>query len=175
MKLGTKVAKEIVKVASSYIGEEEVSGNSGFKNPVLEKQMREIGWQTGHAWCAYFAELVWKEAFSSFDEFSEISMRSLFRRLFSANSLRTFDNFKNTGWGIDSEPTIGAMAIWKRPHGGHIDIVTHVGKKDFLVVGGNLSDKVSTPKRTLPTSGDLTIVGFIPVESEQWRRFTTSK
>ena len=57
------IGDKIVEIAMNYLGQEEVSGNMGFEDDEFEKKMKAVGWEKGQAWCAYFAELVWKEAY----------------------------------------------------------------------------------------------------------------
>jgi hypothetical protein len=53
---------DVIRVASSYVGQTETPNNSGFKDSVFQKKMEEVGWEKTLAWCSYFAELVFKEA-----------------------------------------------------------------------------------------------------------------
>lgn len=49
---------KIVEVAKSYVGQEEISGNMGFKDFDFNKQMKAVGFYLGAPWCAFFAKLV---------------------------------------------------------------------------------------------------------------------
>jgi hypothetical protein len=167
--------KTIVSIAKGYVGKEEIKENKGFKDALFQKEMVSVGWQVGDAWCAYFAELIWIKAFSlETGTFDVAKTKEFMTKVFSANSLRTLKNFEDAGWAIERHPSVGALAIWKRQGGGHIDIVTRVNKTSFDAIGGNLSDKVTEVKRTYPDSDGMNIQGFVPVWSIQWKQFTTS-
>lgn len=112
------------EVASQYIGQTEKPKNSGFNDVDFERKMRLVGFQTGHAWCQYFCELVYKEAFPErFDEFDI---------LFSGSTIQTFRNFQNAAYPIGYVPQVNSMVIWqmmkegKPQMTGHAGIVSHV-------------------------------------------------
>ncbi len=131
------IADRIVKVAKSYIGQQEIKGNKGFKDEEFEEKMREVGFQTSHAWCSYFAELVWTEAY-----FDNPDMLKLIKKQFSGSSFRTLQRF--TELGMDSKDAqIGSVVIWRRKKDGkyttqgHVGIVTEVHDNYFVSVEGN--------------------------------------
>src|SRR5690606_36384354 len=127
-------------VAHKYLGRTEKPGNSGFTDADFERRMKETGWQKGQAWCAYFAELVFKEALpEKFDEFD---------RLFSGSAVQTFNNFINAGYKASSIPQLGHLAIWQRCNdgkwhwSGHVGIVSAVmNNHSFITIEGNTNDR----------------------------------
>lgn len=127
------------EVALKYIGETEKPGNMGFNDADFEKKMQAVGFQKTHAWCAYFAELVFKEAFP--EKFKELD------KLFSAGTIQTFKNFKEASYPISAIPKDGNLVIWqtykdgKPQTTGHAGIVVQVvDQNTFYSVEGNTND-----------------------------------
>lgn len=121
-----RINQLIVNVANSYLGQQEIRGNRGFIDEVFERKMRTVGWDTGQAWCAYFAELVWKEAYAHHNSF----MIAELNELFSGSAVRTYSNFrKSRRFSAESIPVPGALVVWQKyvgeePHWqGHIGVV----------------------------------------------------
>jgi hypothetical protein len=48
-----------VQIAESFNGIEEIPNNKGFKNKKFEQAMRNTGWKTGNAWCAFVLRLIY--------------------------------------------------------------------------------------------------------------------
>ena len=133
-----KEGEVIVSVAKKYLGQREISGNRGFECEYFEQKMKAVGWQDTHAWCAYFAELVWREAYGQMNSVIEADLR----RLFSASATTTYSNFlKSTDYKkyLSNSPAIGALAVWKLGSGwqGHIGIVQQFTKKEVTTIDGN--------------------------------------
>lgn len=130
----------VIDIAKKYIGQTEKPGNMGFNDHDFEHKMIAIGFQKTHAWCCYFAELCFKEAFpQKLDELN---------RLFSASTIITFRNFKAAGYPISLTPVLGALVIWQTYKNGESQGTGHagvciaaVGAKDFHTVEGNTNDK----------------------------------
>lgn len=127
------------EVALKYIGETEKPGNMGFTDVEFEKKMKAVGFQKTHAWCAYFTELVFKEAFP--EKFKELD------KLFSASTIQTFRNFRDAAYPIGVVPKPGNLVIWQTfddgdPRAtGHAGVVVEVVDKDtFYSVEGNTND-----------------------------------
>jgi hypothetical protein len=130
----------IITIARSYIGQKEVLGNKGFEDPTLLQRMKLAGWQSGYAWCALLAEIIWKESIGK-----DNPLWAQLDHLFSASSLSTYYNFAHAqGFEVGQVPKHGALVIWK--HGidpkkweGHTGIVTGYDDKTFASVEGNTS------------------------------------
>jgi hypothetical protein len=63
-----ELRKRIVKIAASYIGQNELPGNNlGWYDPKFEIKMKslKVPWQKTHAWCNYFTNLCWTEAYTT--------------------------------------------------------------------------------------------------------------
>ena len=163
------INEKIVEVAKSYIGQEEILGNKGFKNKMFHAKMVAMGWLFGHAWCSYFVELVWKEAYKSYTT----NYESILNKLFSGSVMTTWNNFnKSTIFTISNKPTLGALAVYqsiKNKAFGHICIVSNILNNDvFFTVDGNTDDKgsregyiVAEKKRKTGVMGSLKNLGFI--------------
>jgi hypothetical protein len=132
--------KEIVKVAESFVGQEEISGNQGFKNSKFQKIMESVGWVRSHAWCSYFGEVCWTLSVKDNQE----TLNRL-EKLFSGSAVRTLQKFEDAGFLRSSKPVIGSLAIWqtrksgKKMSTGHVGIVVSVSKdgKSFTTIEGN--------------------------------------
>ena len=164
----------IVKTAKSYVGQEEIKGNRGFKDPLFEEKMKNVGFVNGYAWCALFTELVWREAYAQTNGIIQEECA----KLFSASVVATKNNFKKAGWVVNSQPVPGALIVWQKYKGdtptafGHIGIVTELsGSFDVITVEGNTSNKpndregfiVAEKKhRVVFNSGSgLNLIGFV--------------
>lgn len=161
------------QVAEKYIGYTEELNNSGFKDEAFEKRMESVGWQTGQAWCAYFTELVWKEAFPELFEKLD--------KLFSGGAVKTFTNFsKDSDFVCDKVPESGAVVIWQyykdgKPHwSGHAGIVESIEGETIRTVEGNTNAaggregiEVAKKVRKLnftPVARGLVLKGFIKIK-----------
>ncbi len=126
--------EKVISVAQSYIGKTEKAGNSGFNDPAFELNMKEVGFVKGQSWCAYFAELVWKEALKDHSLYGSLD------KLFSASAVATAANFKNSAlFKTGTTPKVGAVVIWRHGKGwqGHAGVVETVGKDSFNSIEGN--------------------------------------
>ena len=136
-----EIAKRIVEGATHWIGQEEVSGNQGFKQEDFEQRMIDVGWKRKQAWCAYFCELVWKLAFiQDQDIVHELD------KLFSASAVQTWRNFQRSMFEVNRIPSPGALAIWQKykkgvPHwSGHMAIVVTADTQRLVTIDGNTND-----------------------------------
>jgi hypothetical protein len=62
------IRKRIVEIAASYVGLNELPGNNqGWHNIIYENKFKELKykWTIPEPWCAWFCQLVWKEAFTT--------------------------------------------------------------------------------------------------------------
>jgi hypothetical protein len=104
------IAQSIAEIAKTYLGKEEIQPNAGFKDPVMDHEMRTMTpWYTGAPWCACLAILVWKKAYAARPD-----MLSILKPLFSASSQQMGRNFHaDPHWPTSTDkPRIGAMAIF---------------------------------------------------------------
>lgn len=157
----------VVDIARKYIGQTEKPGNAGFSDAEFEIRMKAVGFQKGHAWCSYFAELCFKEAYPE----KELD------KLFSASAVQTFKNFKDAGYPVDLIPEAGKLVIWQNmtqgipQWSGHVGIVTVVMANCFSTIEGNTNDsggregiEVAEKVRTLNRKHTgLNVLGFITI------------
>lgn len=59
----SQLEQVILETAKSFVGQKEISGNMGFKQPFFLKLMESIGWKKKWAWCSMFCKLVYTEAY----------------------------------------------------------------------------------------------------------------
>jgi hypothetical protein len=159
------------EIALTYLGETEKPKNSGFNDATFEAKMVSVGFVKGHAWCSYFAELVFKEAFP--EKLAELTER------FSGSTVLTFNNFKDAGYLIGNVPRVNDLVIWrsykngKAMDTGHAGVVVSVQDAwQFESVEGNTSDGksregyiVARHKRKVlaDVQTGLKILGFIQI------------
>jgi hypothetical protein len=100
----------IVEKAQTFIGQREKPGNMGFKVKWFDKLMRSVGFRDTHAWCVYFTELVWREAYKDNDERKLESIKALF----TGGAVRTFRRFKkDPHYTVTDTPTTGGLLFWQ--------------------------------------------------------------
>lgn len=106
-------AVEILRLAKSFIGNEELLNNSGFKDSKFQSMMEKIGWMTGWAWCASFVRLVYLKAAA--DYFGKDSEQyKIINKTLKHGVLRTYRAAKNSkNWAITEKPVEGGILIWK--------------------------------------------------------------
>lgn len=160
---------QVIITATSFLDEEEKSGNRGFKTKSFEEQMKSIGWKYGQSWCAYFIELVWRTSFTSCG-MPEIYQQSL-NSLFSGSVVQTFRNFKNSKlFEITKTPSKGCLVLWqsrKNPTFGHCGIVISFTSNNLKTIEGNTNSngsregyKVCRKSRTYSPAG-YKLLGFV--------------
>lgn len=163
------------EVARKYLGQTEKPGNAGFTDVYFEKKMQEVGFVMGHAWCAYFAELVFIEAFPDRDV--ELS------KLFSGSTIQTFKNFRDAAYPIGNAPAINHLVIWQRyvngapTPTGHAGIVSEVKSSwEFKSIEGNTNDAKGREgyivaehdrKVLAKVENGLKVMGFIQINGLQ--------
>lgn len=143
------------QVARSWEGQKEISGNQGFVDADFEEKMEDVGWRTGQAWCAYFAELVWKQGYRGIatalsDEGSAeaLAIINQLSKLFSGSAVATLRNFTKSGdFEVSEKPVEGAIAIWqshrngKASWTGHAGVVIGAHEHYFVTIEGNTNSQ----------------------------------
>ncbi len=163
----------IVQKAKSYIGQEELPQNSGFKNSWFQNLMAKVGWQKFQSWCAYFAMDVWIEVFTVVQP----DTVPLIKKYANGSSLQTYINFqKSKEFHVQQNPVPGAIVIFRHGNSstlGHEGIVTTVDGDcgGFNFTSGNTSAAGSREgtivadkhqKLNLPFNPNgLNILGFV--------------
>jgi len=162
---------EQIALSKTYIGKKEKPKNSGFYDSEFESDMIKLGeWQTGFAWCACFAQMIFRKVYPEKTE--------VLRKLFSPSTRDTFTNFKAAGYTITQKPMVGSLVIWASYKGGkmlptgHAGIVSEViNEKVFKSVEGNTAaggsrngDRVAEHTRTTDIKPNgLNVMGFIQI------------
>jgi hypothetical protein len=167
------IADKIISIAKSYVGEQEILGNKGFKDAKFQKDMEAIGWHYGDPWCADLVRLIYLKAYEGTDS------GRLLANLLSGSALGTYYNIAHDGtFTVSQTPVPGAIVIFKEgtdpaKFTGHAGIVKDVVTgTSFRSIEGNTSDQpdiregyivaMKTHLLNLPPNPDgLNIVGFI--------------
>jgi hypothetical protein len=136
--------------------------------------MMGVGFKRAHPWCAYFTELVWKNAYSKIysDDYNK-----LIKHTFSASVMKTWNNFDNSDLGRRSYvPLPGSLIVFQSSRNryfGHIGIVKNIDPQNPFYINtieGNTNDGggregyiVAEKVRTLDfkKKNGLNLVGFI--------------
>lgn len=134
------IAEIIVNEAEAKIGFKEIKGNQGFANQEFEDEMIAIGFEDGNSWCALFGEYVWKRSYQQYDATYNDELDTLFSKV----AVTTYYNFRRAKWDISKKPSVGALVIWQKHHGGkkhwtgHLGVVTKVNADlSFETAEGN--------------------------------------
>ena len=131
------------EVAKKYVGKTEKPSNSGFTDPEFERRMKEVGWLTGQAWCSYFGELCYKEAFP--DKYKKL------QSLFDASAVKTFNKFKAGGFIISQVPVDNSIVVWQHYSKGIPGWQGHLG---ICVKAINASNFKTIEANTVPSGGN---------------------
>lgn len=127
---------KIVSITKSYKGEEEKQPNLGFKSPIIDKDMRAIGFYNGASWCGFAVMLTLFKAYADNPKWLR-----LLKRYCSASTHLMWINFKASPEFITGQiPKVGAIAIWQDGNGtnGHTGIViSTTDSKHFVSSEGN--------------------------------------
>jgi hypothetical protein len=162
---------QIVEIAKQYIGKKEKPGNTGFVDPVMEKDMKAVGWEAGWAWCAGFIEMICWKAYP-------IRIAEL-KGHFVPSAVNTYRNLLKAGYKTSMVPEVGAFVFWQRVKDGmgqwqgHCGIVSEVtDSKTFKSIEGNTNgagsregDGVYEKQRTVKADvqDGLKVIGFIKI------------
>jgi hypothetical protein len=145
------INEEIRKYALLFDGIKELGNNESWEKVYFRELgmtftelMQTVGWQNNQAWCAYFAELVWKLGYSQYDS----SKIGLLDSLFSASSVQTWLNFGESDFECSQSPVVGSLVIWRtfkdgKPlMSGHTGIVISHTQTVFKTIEGNSANQV---------------------------------
>lgn len=160
-----------IDTAKKYIGQKEGAGNKFDENTPLGKILKEAGHKDGEAWCCYFAEAVFCESFPA--------QNAELRKLFSASTIQTFQNFKEAGYEVTDIPKVGSLVIWQRYKDGkptwqgHAALVTKVNPDgSFQTIEGNTNSAGSREgdsvqekvRKIIRTENGLNVLGFVTIK-----------
>jgi hypothetical protein len=165
------IAERILRQSEAFLGQVEVEGNKGFKDAKFEALMKSVGWKQGDAWCSYFCELVWKQAYGVKSPYWK-----MIDKLFTPSATATFANFSGSAtFKTGKVPQPGALVVWQYGSGwkGHIGICMNKVEKNgyFDTIEGNTNKAgeregmyVLRKKRALYNpykANGLNLLGFI--------------
>jgi len=168
--IDSKLEQRIVSIAQAFVNQTELPGNSGFTDKEFERRMVDVGWVRGQAWCAYFAELVWKKAYEGND-----FVTKMLDKCFSGSATETYRRFDTAvGFETSQTPVPGALVVWRLGNGwmGHAGIVEKIlPSGSFTCIEGNSNNngsregvkvviKTRRLNRQYQPSG-LNLVGFV--------------
>lgn len=164
---------KILQIARDYLGQDEKPGNSGWYDESFEAKMVARGWSEQEAWCAYFAELVWHEAYAGYRH-----IQKDIDRIFSGSAVQTFRNFqREIDWSVTQDFHPGCIVAFQRyregqPHwSGHLAIGVEVVNDVLSSIDGNSNPTggregytVARVKRVVnfkPVENGLVMLGFV--------------
>lgn len=168
------ISDKIISIAKSYIGEQEILGNKGFKDRGFQAAMSAAGWYMDASWCMFFAKMVWMQTYLGSLPYRKIDAK------FTGSALGTYYNIAHDGtFQISLTPVPGAIVIFKEgtdpaKHEGHAGIVTERMGNQFKSIEGNtnagadpniregyiVAEKIHILNQP-PNSHGLNLVGFI--------------
>jgi surface antigen len=107
--------------------------NKGFTDAAFQAMMREVGWSSGQAWCAYYVKLIYMQFFS-FD-------RQWLDRNFTGSAVGNFNQVANLNRAKDfryitvttNTPQVSDIVVWGQVGRGHTGIVTEVINNNKVV------------------------------------------
>ncbi len=154
------IQNAIIETARKYLGVKEIPDNRGWVDKLFEKAMKTAGWYNSANWCAFFMEMVWREAYHNLYP-GRKDIQKLLGRLCSGNSQRTFRNFSKSGiFRTGSRPEPGAAVVWRYEgtRGHTAAAVTHAEESFFCSVEGNVRNGVISRIHRIDEPGRM---GFI--------------
>jgi hypothetical protein len=138
--------RRIIRFARSLVGQQEISGNLGFKSATLQRLMQQVGWMRGDQWCVYYTKLVWYQM-------APDTLKPLILKKISGNSQDTFKAIsedKTGAFKVSRYPLPGDIVIWQYYESGvpqwkgHAGIVTGTETDEFYTTEGNTDVSGST-------------------------------
>lgn len=166
----------VSKLASKWVGVEEVGNNKAFANDVFQTMMKKVGWKTNEQWCMYFAKAIHYEVYEK-----NPTEQAKINKILNGRSQESFVNAKNDKSGTytaitSGSPKVGDIIIFQRKSDksrGHAGVVVKVNNDNTVdTIEGNTSDKsisdgdlVAKKRRTSiygkSIGDDLFLRGFI--------------
>lgn len=165
------------QAARKYLGQQEQKGNVFKDDTELGKKLHAAGQKDGEAWCSYLGEVCAKESKpEDFDEYD---------KLFSANAVKTYENFRDAGYTISVLPVPDSIVVfayykdgkpyrvngWTRGHLAVCECSDDDGRAYETIEGNSNSQggregiEVATQKRRLDyaVNNGLRLLGFIKI------------
>lgn len=168
--------QRIVRYAKKFIGEEEFSGNMGFKDPEFNELMRQDGdFRDTQAWCMSFVKMIWINKFGN-------KYKDQLDVLITPSTQTSWANFvkdKSGDFEVSEIPKKGSIVIWQTyvngvsKWTGHAGIVQRANIENFETIEGNTTDEGNregyivaekTRKYNWDTMNGLRLKGFISIK-----------
>lgn len=140
----SNLTESIIQTAYSFVGQKEISGNMGFKQPFFFRLMESIGWKKSWAWCSMFCKLVYTEASKKVG----VDPKSITKYI-SPSVQKTRANFIKAGFPLQTDWTKvkpGAYISWvsasdkSKGHTGILVEFLENGKKMKTIEGNTNSE-----------------------------------
>ena len=155
--------------------EKQIRGrkNVGFVNASFEAMMRDVGWWSSAAWCAFYVKLVLMQLYSFDREWLSKNLSG--SSIGNLNSVRDANKRGDMRYVAftDKNLNVGDVFVNKRPEGGHTGIILEIldeSTNRVRTIEGNTNtkksgegDKVLSLERNLVVgqkSGSQTVLGF---------------
>lgn len=107
----TRIQKLVVDIADDYVGKKEISGNMGFEDEEMDREMRAIGFEDGQAWCAMVGHLIWAKAYQQHSAY----VLPALKKMFSKSATKTLSNARKCPlFTVSKKPQVGALFIMQR-------------------------------------------------------------
>lgn len=130
------IADKIISIAQSFIGEQEILGNRGFKDPAFQKFMNSTGWYVGASWCAFLGKGIWMKAYEGTIYASHV------QKILTGNALDSYHRAEADGiFKVSQQPSAGALIVFKEgidplSTKGHMGVV-EINADPFGSIEGN--------------------------------------
>jgi len=127
-------ADKIVAAAKSYVGQQEIQPNAGFKDPAFLAKMVARGWQKGQSWCAYLGKQCWVDAYA--DDAAKLAK---VKALLNGSAVESLHNCKaDAAFTVNLTPAPGALCVFQDGSTVHGHMAVCVGGGDpFPTIEGN--------------------------------------
>lgn len=132
---------KIVSTARSFIGQEEIPQNQGFKDASFNAFMNDAGFYKGASWCGFFDIVVLTIVYSG------SHWLPILKKHLSPGTILMWENFVGSKeFKTGQVPKVGAIVIWSEPNGrsGHTGLVMTVNDMNFTSVEGNTNSNGSS-------------------------------
>lgn len=156
------LTEAILETANSFVGQKEISGNMGFKQPFFMRLMESVGWKKSWAWCSMFCKLVYTEAYKKMG----LDPKTITQYI-SPSVQRTRGNFIKAGFPLQTDwrqVRPGAYISWVSASDrtkGHTGILVEFldGGKKMKTIEGNTNSEGSREGDSVAIKTRNAIVG----------------
>jgi surface antigen len=128
--------------ANKWVGIKEIGFNKAFSNEVFQNMLKNVGWNSGEAWCMYFAKAIHFEVYKDKPQVQE-----KIKKILTGSTQQSFKNAQNDKTGTyttTTSPKVGDIAIWQNKYDkskGHAGVVEQVNRDTITTIEGNTGDR----------------------------------